>query len=219
QKPALLIELIHHNKWGKVLVFTKTKKGANQLVKYLHNEGINAAAIHSDKSQAVRTKTLSDFKNGSVKILVATDIAARGLDIDQLPQVVNFDLPIVAEDYVHRIGRTGRAGLKGQAVSLVSADEFKQLTEIERLIKRLLTRKLVDGFEPNHNIPESKLDLRLRKPRKPKKPKKPKPEFKDRQRSGESPLGDKPSGKNKKRTTGKHSTGGKPANKPHRNAR
>lgn len=169
QKPELLTELIHHNQWGQTLVFTKTKKGANSLTHHLQCNGLKAAAIHGDKTQAVRTKTLADFKKGSINILVATDVAARGLDIEQLPQVVNFDLPIVAEDYVHRIGRTGRAGLKGEAVSLVSADEFKQLTEIERLIKRLLPRKLVDGFEPNHNVPDSKLDLRPKKPKKPKK--------------------------------------------------
>ncbi|MBQ0711481.1 MAG: DEAD/DEAH box helicase [Porticoccus sp.] len=204
QKPALLTDLIHHNKWEKVLVFTKTKKGANQLVKYLHNENIKAAAIHGDKSQAVRTKTLADFKltdakKGSVKILVATDVAARGLDIEQLPQVVNFDLPIVAEDYIHRIGRTGRAGMKGQAVSLVSADEFKQLTDIERLIKQLLPRKLVDGFEPNHNVPESKLDLRPLKPKKPKKPKTAgKSGPKGQPHSEGSPSGKKPGTKNKK---------------------
>ncbi len=171
QKPELLTELIHQNQWGQTLVFTKTKKGANSLTHHLQTNGLKAAAIHGDKTQAVRTKTLADFKKGSINVLVATDVAARGLDIEQLPQVVNFDLPIVAEDYVHRIGRTGRAGLKGEAVSLVCADEFKQLSEIERLIKRLLPRKLVDGFEPNHNVPDSKLDLRPIKPKKPKKPK------------------------------------------------
>ncbi|MCL4154469.1 UNVERIFIED_CONTAM: hypothetical protein GTU68_037562 [Idotea baltica] len=157
----------------------KLRKGADILVATpgrlldLHNQNaVKFEQLEGDKTQAVRTKTLANFKQGSINILVATDVAARGLDIEQLPQVVNFDLPIVAEDYVHRIGRTGRAGLKGEAVSLVSADEFKQLTEIERLIKRLLPRKLVDGFEPNHNVPESKLDLRPLKPKKPKKPKK-----------------------------------------------
>lgn len=172
QKPYLLSELINTRQWAQLLVFTKTKVGANKLTRHLQTEGINAAALHGDKSQAVRTKTLADFKAGTVTILVATDVAARGLDIEQLPQVVNFDLPTVAEDYIHRIGRTGRAGSKGEAISLVSADEFKQLTEIERLIKRLLPRVLVDGFEPNHNVPESTLDLRPRKPKKPKKPKK-----------------------------------------------
>ena len=122
-------------------------------------------------------------------MLVATDIAARGLDIEQLPQVVNFDLPNVPEDYVHRIGRTGRAGATGHAVSLVSADEFKQLSDIERVIKQLLPRKLVDGFEPVHDLPESRLNT---KPFKPKKPKKPKVGHRDGQRSGETARGHKP---------------------------
>ncbi|MBA1333117.1 RNA helicase, partial [Candidatus Endoriftia persephone str. Guaymas] len=145
----------------------------------LKGKGIEAEAIHGNKSQGARTKALADFKEGSVRILVATDIAARGLDIDQLPQVVNFDLPHVAEDYIHRIGRTGRAGARGQAISLVSADEFKQLSDIERLIKQLLTRKLIDGFEPVHDLPASHLDLRPIRPKKPKKPKKTKAEHKD----------------------------------------
>ena len=122
---------------------------------------------------------------------MATDIAARGLDIDQLPQVVNFDLPNVPEDYVHRIGRTGRAGLKGQAISLVSADEFKQLSDIERLIKQVLARKLIDGFEPVHDVPESRLDHR---PLGPKRPKKPKVGHRDGQRSGATSRGHKSSG-------------------------
>ena len=172
QKPQLLIELIQQHLWDHMLVFTKTKKGANRLTTYLKHSGLKAAAIHGDKSQAIRTKTLADFKKGKVKILVATDVAARGLDIEQLPQVINFDLPTVAEDYVHRIGRTGRAGATGEAISLVSADEFNELKAIERLIKKVLPRKLIDGFEPNHNVPESRLDNRPLKPKKPKKPKK-----------------------------------------------
>ncbi len=179
RKPALLTQLIIERKWQQVLVFTRTKHGANRLTRHLDEEGIKAAAIHGNKSQNARTKALSDFKNGDTQILVATDIAARGLDIDQLPQVVNFDLPNVPEDYVHRIGRTGRAGSRGQAVSLVSADEFKQLSDIERLIKQLLPRTLIDGFEPVHDVPESRLNQR---PAKPKKPKKPKPGHKDGQR-------------------------------------
>ncbi|MDH5259104.1 MAG: DEAD/DEAH box helicase, partial [Gammaproteobacteria bacterium] len=171
QKSALLAHLIKENKWEQVLVFSRTKHGANRLARYLEEDGIHSAAIHGNKSQGARTKALADFKNGEVSVLVATDIAARGLDIDQLPQVVNFDLPNVPEDYVHRIGRTGRAGASGQAVSLVSADEFPQLSDIERLIKKLLIRKLVDGFEPVHDLPESKLDTRPIKPKKPKKPK------------------------------------------------
>lgn len=171
EKPALLTHLIKTNKWQQVLVFSRTKHGANKLVKQLEGSGLRAAAIHGNKSQGARTKALAEFKNGTVKILVATDIAARGLDIDQLPQVVNFDLPQVAEDYVHRIGRTGRAGAEGNAVSLVSADEFQMLKEIERLTKTLLTREVIQGFEPDHNLPESRLDTRPIRPNKPKRPK------------------------------------------------
>jgi len=196
QKPALLIELINDNQWQQVLVFSRTKHGANRLTKQLEHAGIKAAAIHGNKSQGARTKALESFKKGLVRVLVATDIAARGLDIDQLPQVVNFDLPNVPEDYVHRIGRTGRAGASGQAVSLVCADEFKQLSDIESLINQVLTRKLVDGFEPIHNLPQSR--LRPVRAHKPKKPKKPKVGHSDGQRSGENARGHKPSDKNKK---------------------
>ena len=168
-KASLLTQLIHDGQWGQALVFTKTKHSANKLTKHLEAEGIVAAAIHSNKSQSVRTKALAEFKAGEIRILVATDIAARGLDIEQLPQVVNFDLPNVSEDYVHRIGRTGRAGLTGQAISLVSADEVDLLSNIERLIQRLLPRQEVEGFEPHQNVPETSLDVpvRRRKPRKP----------------------------------------------------
>jgi ATP-dependent RNA helicase RhlE len=193
QKPALLTHLILENQWQQVLVFSRTKHGANRLARYLDEKGIRAVAIHGNKSQGARTKALADFKQGKVRVLVATDIAARGLDIDQLPQVVNFDLPNVAEDYVHRIGRTGRAGARGQAVSLVSADEFKQLADIERLTQKLLTRKLIDGFEPVHDLPASRLDRRPMKPKKPKKPKKPRVGHRDGQRSGEVARGHKPS--------------------------
>jgi len=193
QKSALLAQLIHNNQWQQVLVFSRTKHGANRLTRQLETGGIKAVAIHGDKSQGARTKALVDFKKGLVRVLVATDIAARGLDIDQLPHVVNFDLPNVAEDYVHRIGRTGRAGATGQAVSLVSADEIKQLTDIEQLIRQLLTRKYIDGFEPVHDVPES----HLAGPKKPKKPKKTKTEHKDGQRSGENSQGHKPSAKKK----------------------
>ena len=181
QKPALLAELILDNNWKQALVFTRTKHGANKLTRFLETKGIKAAAIHGNKSQGARTKALADFKAGEVRILVATDIAARGLDIEQLPQVVNFDLPNIAEDYVHRIGRTGRAGRTGQAISLVCADEFKELSAIERLIKKVLPRELMDGFEPVHDLPESRLD---RRPIKPKKPKKPHVGHRDGQRSG-----------------------------------
>jgi ATP-dependent RNA helicase RhlE len=191
QKPALLAHLIREQKWERVLVFSRTKHGANQLTRYLEKKRITAAAIHGNKSQNARTKALASFKDGTIRVLVATDIAARGLDIDQLPQVVNFDLPNVPEDYIHRIGRTGRAGSKGQAISLVSADEFNQLTDIERLLKQLLDRKLTQGFEPVHELPASRLDLR---PVKPKRPKKPKKGHRDGQRSGANAQGHRPRG-------------------------
>ena len=153
RKPALLSHLLRHENWAQALVFSRTKHGANKLVKLLAIDGIEAVAIHGNKSQSQRMKALSDFKAGKVHVLVATDIAARGIDIDQLPVVVNFDLPDVAEDYVHRIGRTGRAGSVGGAISLVSADEINQLNDIEKLIKRRLDRIEIDGFEPKHSLP------------------------------------------------------------------
>ncbi len=169
QKSALLSFLIGSNNWQQVLVFTRTKHGANRLTKHLIADGIKSLAIHGNKSQGARVKALTQFKNNEIQVLVATDIAARGIDIDQLPHVVNFDLPNVAEDYVHRIGRTGRAGKSGEAVSLVSADEFKQLSGIERLIQKKIERKLIDGFEPSHDVPESKTNLPPIKPKKQKK--------------------------------------------------
>jgi ATP-dependent RNA helicase RhlE len=162
EKSALLRELVKQNDWQQVLVFTRTKHGANRLAQHLEKAGINAAAIHGNKSQGARTRALADFKAGKVRVLVATDIAARGLDIAQLPQVVNFDLPNVPEDYVHRIGRTGRAGSAGKAYSLVSADEIKQLNAIEQVIQKHLTREYIGGFEPKHEVPPS---APLRKPR------------------------------------------------------
>jgi len=169
RKSALLSFLIGSNNWQQVLVFTRTKHGANRLTKHLEADGIRAMAIHGNKSQGARVKALASFKKNDIQVLVATDIAARGIDIDQLPHVVNFDLPNVAEDYVHRIGRTGRAGSSGEAVSLVSADEFKQLSGIERLIKKTIERKLIDGFEPSHDVPASRVDHQPIKAKKPKK--------------------------------------------------
>ncbi len=148
QKPLLLTHLIKENSWYQVLVFTRTKHGADRLAKQLIGSGISSLAIHGNKSQSMRTKTLAKFKAGEVQVLVATDIAARGIDINDLPQVVNFDLPEVPEDYVHRIGRTGRAGSSGGALSLVSEDEVKLLRAIERLINRKLPTEIVAGFEP-----------------------------------------------------------------------
>jgi ATP-dependent RNA helicase RhlE len=148
-KRELMSYLIKHNDWQQVLIFTRTKHGANRLAEKLIKDGIEAAAIHGNKSQGARTKALAGFKAGDVRVLVATDIAARGLDIDQLPQVVNFELPNVPEDYVHRIGRTGRAGSSGAAVSLVDREELKLLKDIEKLIKREIPKVPVEGFTPS----------------------------------------------------------------------
>ena len=152
-KSHLLSHLIKHNDWKQVLVFTRTKHGANRLAEKLNSDGIPAAAIHGNKSQAARTKALSQFKDGTLPVLVATDIAARGLDIDMLPHVVNFELPNVPEDYVHRIGRTGRAGSNGSAISLVDSEELQHLKNIERLIKTQIPRVAIDSFAPPTHIP------------------------------------------------------------------
>ncbi|RVU83302.1 DEAD/DEAH box helicase [Leucothrix sargassi] len=195
RKPGLLAALIKENQWHQVLVFSRTKHGANRLAKNLDADGIPATAIHGNKSQGARTKALKDFKAGAVQVLVATDIAARGIDIDSLPFVVNFDLPNVPEDYVHRIGRTGRAGASGLAVSLVSADEIDLLRDIEALITKELDRHLVDGFEPQHDLPPSNFGMRKVKKSKPKKPKKPRTEGSGNRGGGRSDSrGGKPSG-------------------------
>jgi ATP-dependent RNA helicase RhlE len=152
RKRELLSLLIGSGNWKQVLVFTRTKHGANRLAEQLGKDGLTAAAIHGNKSQGARTKALADFKCGAVRVLVATDIAARGLDIDQLPHVVNFELPNVPEDYVHRIGRTGRAGNEGEAVSLVCIDEHKLLRDIERLLKTEVPKVAIDGFAPDPSI-------------------------------------------------------------------
>ena len=166
RKRELLSWLIGSERWQQVLVFSRTKHGANRLAKQLISDGINAAAIHGNKSQGARTRALADFKSGQVQVLVATDIAARGLDIDQLPHVVNFDLPNVPEDYVHRIGRTGRAGREGEAISLVCIDEVKLLADIERLIKRRIPQQVIEGFEPDASIKAEPIETgRQHKPR------------------------------------------------------
>jgi ATP-dependent RNA helicase RhlE len=160
RKHELLSYLIKERNWYQVLVFTRTKHGANNLVEKLGKADISALAIHGNKSQAARTRALSEFKDGSLQVLVATDIAARGIDIDQLPHVVNYDLPNVPEDYVHRIGRTGRAGSTGEAVSLVCIDEKSLLTDIERFIKREIAVEVVPGFEPDPNARAQPIQLR-----------------------------------------------------------
>lgn len=152
RKRELLTHLIKQGDWQQVLIFTRTKHGANKLTEQLSTDGISAAAIHGNKSQGARTKALDDFKKGTIRALVATDIAARGIDIDQLPHVVNYELPNVPEDYVHRIGRTGRAESEGIAVSLVCVDEDKFLRDIEKLIKREIPKEIIPGFEPDPTI-------------------------------------------------------------------
>jgi ATP-dependent RNA helicase RhlE len=155
RKRELLAHCIREEGWYQVLVFSRTKHGANKLADQLNKEGIDADAFHGNKSQAARTRALKDFKDAKTQVLVATDIAARGIDINLLPQVVNFDLPYVPEDYIHRIGRTARAGQEGKAVSLVSADEHKLLSDIEKLLKSAIPRKIIEGFEPTQSLRSS----------------------------------------------------------------
>ena len=152
RKRELLSYLIGKENWEQVLVFTRTKHGANHLAEQLNKDGIRSAAIHGNKSQGARTRALADFKSGDLRVLVATDIAARGLDIEELPHVVNYELPNVPEDYVHRIGRTGRAAATGEALSLVCVDEHKLLRDIERLLKREIPRLAIPGFDPDPSI-------------------------------------------------------------------
>ncbi len=167
-KTGLIIKLISEGNWKQVLVFTRTKHGANRLCEKMVKAGITAAAIHGNKSQGARVRALSGFKNGTVRVLVATDIAARGLDIPLLPHVINYELPNVSEDYVHRIGRTGRAGAKGEALSLVCAEETSYLTAIEKLIDMKLPVSIIEGFEPDPNASTAPIKQgqgRQRKPR------------------------------------------------------
>ncbi|QKE62009.1 DEAD/DEAH box helicase [Aquipseudomonas campi] len=172
RKSELFLHLYRSQRWDQVLVFVKTRKGVDELEKLLLAEDIAADSIHGDKPQPSRLRALQRFKDGEVRVLAATDVAARGLDIDDLPLVVNLDLPIVAEDYVHRIGRTGRAGATGQAVSLVCADEVQLLSAIEVLIRQTLRRVDEPGFEPDHRVPQTDASGQvLKKPKKPKKPK------------------------------------------------
>ncbi len=169
RKTDLFLFMRKDRGWGQVLVFVKTKKGCDELVGRLQAKQIAADTIHGDRPQASRLKALEAFKAGEVQILVATDVAARGLDIDDLPQVVNFDLPLQAEDYIHRIGRTGRAGASGEAISFVCADEAPLLAAIETLLKQTLSRDEEPGFEPNHRVPATGVAAGAPKP--PKKPK------------------------------------------------
>lgn len=229
RKPEVLSHLLKQNGWNQVLVFTRTKHGANRLTTHLQDRGISAAAIHGNKSQGARTRALADFKNGEVSVLVATDIAARGLDIEHLPHVVNFELPNVAVDYVHRIGRTGRAGATGEAVALVCAEELEDLEGIEGLIGKSIERRIQEGFEPSTPLPIS----RPKAPGKPKKAKQPKG-FKDtfdrepraprpagRSGAGRSTSGaSKPSNSsNKSSNTGRSTSGAAPRSNSGGNSR
>ena len=159
RKRELLTHLIKDGNWKQVLVFTRTKHGANRLSGQLDKDGITAVAIHGNKSQNARTKALADFKKGAVRVLVATDIAARGIDIDQLPHVVNYELPNVSEDYVHRIGRTGRAGREGEAISLVCVDEKDFLKNIEKLIKKDIQKIALKDFKPDPSIKAEPINM------------------------------------------------------------
>ena len=201
-KRALLSHLVKRGDWQQVLVFTRTKHGANRLAEQLGKDGIEAAAIHGNKSQGARTRALSGFKTGEVRVLVATDIAARGLDIEQLPHVVNYELPNVPADYVHRIGRTGRAGSTGEAISLVSPDEHAYLADIERLIKRKLPREVVPGFEPG-TAPATNEDDEDRRP--PRPPRQQRPQAGAKAQRTAAPAN---------RPAGAHAGGARPAPRP-----
>jgi len=193
RKRELLSHLIKKHQWYQVLVFMRTKHGANRLAEQLDKDGISAMAIHGNKSQGARTRALSEFKDGKLQVLVATDIAARGIDISELPHVVNYELPNVPEDYVHRIGRTGRAGSTGEAISLVCVDEHKFLADIEHLIKRKLPRESVPGFEPDPNARPQPIQLRSQ----------------DHQRRGQ-PRGHDNRGNRSSQPKSKSAQGGKP---------
>jgi ATP-dependent RNA helicase RhlE len=170
QKPELLSTLILYQKLNQVLVFTNTKKNTELLSSFLNKKGLNSSTLHGDKNQSIRAKHLSEFKKRTIRILISTDIAARGIDVSGLQCVINFELPKIAENYIHRIGRTGRAGVYGKAISLVSADEFENLQKIETVLRKKIPREIFEGFEPQHNLPSSKTKS------KPKKRKKKNPE-------------------------------------------
>ena len=203
-KSYLLAHLIKHHDWKQVLVFTRTKHGANRLAEKLNADGIPAAAIHGNKSQPARTKALAQFKDGSLPVLVATDIAARGLDIDMLPHVVNFELPNIPEDYVHRIGRTGRAGSSGAAISLVDSEELPFLKSIERLIKREIPKMAVDSFVPPANLPAEA-------------PRPPRPAHGQRRHSNTTAGAPRPAGAGNRNQPARDGQGRKPGNPQPRN--
>ncbi|HLU77880.1 MAG TPA: DEAD/DEAH box helicase [Burkholderiales bacterium] len=209
RKRELLTHLISEGEWQQVLVFARTKHGADRLADQLSRANIEAAAIHGNKSQGQRTRALAQFKRGAVRVLVATDIAARGIDIEELPHVVNYELPNVAEDYVHRIGRTGRAGSSGMAVSLVSREEAPLMRDIERLLKRKLDREIVVGFEPTDAFDPAALPNRRPQGRKPQggRPNGGKPGF-GKSSSGKPGFGGKPSFGGDKPAFGRHNAGG-----------
>lgn len=199
RKRDLLAHLIKQHRWSQVLVFTRTKHGANKLMEFLIKSDIQALAIHGNKSQSARTQALAKFKTGDLQVLVATDIAARGIDISELPHVVNYELPQVPEDYVHRTGRTGRAGAEGDAVSLVCVDELRLLSSIEKLIKRELPSQVVSGFEPDPRIKaEPIINGRGREPR------------------SAAPLRSPPKNQTSKKQLGQKSASGNVANAPRR---
>ncbi|MBF7071826.1 DEAD/DEAH box helicase [Glaciecola sp. MH2013] len=167
KKNALLSHLIQKNNWQQVLVFCRTKHGADRLAKHLNKKNISASAIHGNKSQGARTRALSEFKSNDIQVLAATDIAARGIDISELPQIVNFDLPNVAEDYVHRIGRTGRAGASGHAYSFATIEDKKPISDIQSLIGEVIPREIIKGFEPSEKLQD--IPLKALKAKRPKK--------------------------------------------------
>jgi ATP-dependent RNA helicase RhlE len=164
-KPELLSTLIINQKLNQALVFTNTKKNTELLSSYLNKKGLNSSTLHGDKNQSIRAKHLSEFKKRTIRILISTDIAARGIDVSGLQCVINFELPKIAENYIHRIGRTGRAGVYGKAISLVSADEFENLQKIETVLRKKIPRKIFEGFEPQHNLPISKTKSKSKKRR------------------------------------------------------
>ncbi|MES1954551.1 DEAD/DEAH box helicase [Salinisphaera hydrothermalis] len=225
RKRAVLSHLIGSKNWSQVLVFTRTKHGANRLVKQLETDGLTAAALHGNKSQNARTKALDGFKNGTVRVLVATDIAARGIDIDALPHVVNYELPTVPEDYVHRIGRTGRAGAEGEALSLVGPDERKNLKGIEKLIGQQIDRFQPEGIDLRapHAADDDEDDRGSRPPRRPAKSKPSRPRGGQNKSEGKPRSdGDKPPQRGNKphHERARHDDGGDAgAHKPRRNAR